>query len=74
MGNTHSTVTGNKLAFTREGAHSRDRILHAHGDLTGREIGRMLVPEQIQHEQPHDDSKFATELLVENGRVTGVTM
>jgi len=25
---------GNKLAFTREGAHSRNRVLHAHGDST----------------------------------------
>src|SRR5207248_8926376 len=33
---------GNQLAFTREGAHSRDRILHAHGDSTGREIARTL--------------------------------
>jgi L-aspartate oxidase len=33
---------GNKLAFTREGAHSRNRILHAHGDSTGREIARAL--------------------------------
>src|SRR6185369_2074866 len=33
---------GTKLAFTREGAHSRDRVLHAHGDSTGREIGRGL--------------------------------
>lgn len=33
---------GNKLAFTREGAHSRNRILHAHGDSTGREIARTL--------------------------------
>jgi L-aspartate oxidase len=33
---------GTKLAFTREGAHSRDRILHAHGDSTGREIARAL--------------------------------
>src|SRR6185312_13112431 len=30
--------TGAKLAFTREAAHSRSRILHAHGDSTGREI------------------------------------
>ena len=27
---------GAKLAFTREGAHSRNRVLHAHGDSTGR--------------------------------------
>jgi L-aspartate oxidase len=33
---------GSKLAFTREGAHSRNRILHAHGDSTGREIARAL--------------------------------
>ena len=33
---------GCKLAFTREGAHSRNRILHAHGDSTGREIARAL--------------------------------
>ena len=26
---------GTKLAFTREGAHSRSRVLHAHGDSTG---------------------------------------
>src|SRR5437773_11489291 len=33
---------GTKLAFTREAAHSRSRILHAHGDSTGREIARTL--------------------------------
>jgi L-aspartate oxidase len=33
---------GAKLAFTREAAHSRNRILHAHGDSTGREIARTL--------------------------------
>ncbi|HTS62541.1 MAG TPA: L-aspartate oxidase [Candidatus Acidoferrales bacterium] len=33
---------GGRLAFTREGAHSRNRVLHAHGDSTGREIARTL--------------------------------
>src|SRR5437764_157654 len=33
---------GQRLSFTREGAHSRNRILHAHGDSTGREIARTL--------------------------------
>src|SRR5579884_1192078 len=33
---------GSKLMFAREGAHSRSRILHAHGDSTGREIARTL--------------------------------
>src|SRR5580698_5003285 len=30
--------SGTKLVFGREGAHSRNRILHAQGDSTGREI------------------------------------
>ncbi len=34
---------GGKLIFTREAAHSRRRILHAHGDSTGKEIVRALV-------------------------------
>src|SRR5882724_9115079 len=33
---------GMRLTFTREAAHSRSRILHAHGDSTGREIARTL--------------------------------
>ena len=33
---------GGSLAFTREGAHSRNRVLHAHGDSTGREIAHTL--------------------------------
>jgi L-aspartate oxidase len=32
-----------KLMLTREGAHSRNRILHANGDATGAEIGRSLL-------------------------------
>lgn len=33
---------GAKLLFAREGAHSRSRVLHAHGDSTGQEIVRTL--------------------------------
>ena len=33
---------GSKLLFAREGAHSRSRVLHAHGDSTGREIAWTL--------------------------------
>src|SRR5436305_9699463 len=35
-------VTG-RLLFTQEAAHSRRRILHAHGDATGHEFVRALV-------------------------------
>jgi L-aspartate oxidase len=34
---------GGKLIFTQEAAHSRRRILHAHGDSTGKEIVRALI-------------------------------
>ncbi len=34
---------GTKLSFTMEAAHSRRRILHAHGDSTGKEIVRVLL-------------------------------
>jgi L-aspartate oxidase len=35
--------SGLRLEFTLEAAHSRRRILHAHGDSTGRELVRVLV-------------------------------
>jgi L-aspartate oxidase len=64
---------GTKLAFTREAAHSRSRILHAHGDSTGREISRALLARA--HTIPHLHLRahaFTTELIVEKGRVTGL--
>jgi len=65
---------GTKLAFTREGAHSRSRVLHAHGDSTGSEILRALMAKartlpSIQL-QPR---AFATELVREGGKVCVVT-
>ncbi len=34
---------GSKLSFTMEAAHTKKRILHAHGDSTGRELERVLL-------------------------------
>ncbi len=65
--------TGTKLAFTREAAHSRSRILHAHGDSTGREISRALLARA--HSIPHLHLRahaFTTELIVESRSVVGV--
>jgi L-aspartate oxidase len=64
---------GTKLAFTREAAHSRSRILHAHGDSTGREIARALLARA--HTIPHLHLRahaFTTSLIVESGTVVGV--
>jgi L-aspartate oxidase len=61
---------GTKLAFTREGAHSRDRILHAQGDSTGREIGRALyLKAQSLKNITIREFEFATDLILEDGRV-----
>jgi L-aspartate oxidase len=38
-----SAAKGGGLLLTREGAHSRSRILHANGDATGREIAVSLL-------------------------------
>src|SRR6266851_3826290 len=65
--------SGTKLAFTREAAHSRSRILHAHGDSTGREISRALLARAHTIPRLHLRAHaFTTELIVEGGRVTGV--
>lgn len=64
---------GTKLAFTREAAHSRSRILHAHGDSTGREISRALLARA--HKLPHLHLRahsFTTGVILENGRVVGL--
>ena len=49
-----------RLLRTREGAHSRPRILHANGDATGAEISRSLVV--FAHEHPR--IKFAEWTMV----------
>ena len=64
---------GTKLAFTREAAHSRSRILHSHGDSTGREISRALLARA--HKIPHLHLRahsFTTSLILEDGRAVGV--
>jgi L-aspartate oxidase len=62
-----------QLLFTQEAAHSRRRILHAHGDATGSEIVRALVARTRAEARielvPHAGVE---ELLVTDGRCTGV--
>src|SRR5256886_16013866 len=64
---------GTKLTFGREGAHSRNRILHAHCDSNGREILRALVAKAKTLKQISVcESEFTTDLCIEDGRVRGV--
>lgn len=64
---------GSKLLFSREGAHSRNRILHAHGDSTGREIARTLRQHAASLANVSLRSFAAvTDLLLHDGEVVGV--
>lgn len=66
---------GTKLSFTREGAHSRNRILHAHGDSTGREIQRALYAKaKTLSNISVEEFEFTTDLITNGGRVAGVTL
>jgi L-aspartate oxidase len=65
---------GKRLLFGREGAHSRNRILHAHGDSTGREIVRTLRYQATNLEDVNFQSFAAvTDLLISDGEVVGVS-
>ncbi|HMF91384.1 MAG TPA: L-aspartate oxidase [Candidatus Angelobacter sp.] len=67
--------SGTKLTFTREAAHSRSRILHAHGDSTGREIGRALQAKAARLKNiVFSEFEFTAGLHVDSGRVTGVEL
>jgi L-aspartate oxidase len=63
---------GEHLLFAREGAHSRSRVLHAHGDSTGREIARTLYVQAaaLASVEFHSFSGVL-DLLVEDSRVCG---
>jgi L-aspartate oxidase len=63
---------GTKLTFGREGAHSRNRILHAHGDSTGREIQRALYAKaKTLPEISIREFEFSTD-LVAGSHICGV--
>ncbi|MCD8139889.1 MAG: L-aspartate oxidase [Planctomycetaceae bacterium] len=64
----HFDRTDGKIAFTREGAHSRRRILHADGDATGRAITSTML--EVARRTPNIhllDNHFAIDLLHEGG-------
>jgi len=66
---------GTRLTFTREGAHSRSRVLHAHGDSTGREIGRALYAKaRTLKSITLAEFEFTVDLCVGGDRVSGLTL
>jgi L-aspartate oxidase len=66
---------GGTLMKTREGAHTVPRILHAHGDGTGREIAVSLL-RHVRGLKQVELMEWTTtvELIVGDGRVVGATL
>ncbi len=65
--------SGGQLSLGREAAHSRRRILHAHGDATGAEMVRTLSA--AVHQAPEVEvfeRTFAIDLATIDGTVVGV--
>ncbi|WP_263368657.1 L-aspartate oxidase [Edaphobacter bradus] len=64
-----------ELMLTREAAHSRNRILHAQGDATGREIALSLL-RHVRQIPAIRIMEWTTgiDLLTEGGRIVGATL
>ncbi|MCI0657516.1 MAG: L-aspartate oxidase [Acidobacteria bacterium] len=66
---------GTRLAFAREGAHSRRRVLHAQGDSTGMEIVRALLARARQFPSLVFFSRtFSVDLVLEGERCAGLLL
>lgn len=61
-----------ELALGREGGHSHDRIVHALGDATGREVMRAVIDrvQTLEHVAAWQDT-FTLELLTHEGACRG---
>jgi len=66
---------GAKLAFTREAAHSRKRVVHAGGDSTGKEMERVLIS-KVKVLSNVTASRFSTavDLVIKDGICKGASI
>ncbi len=65
--------SSSRLALTKEGAHHKNRVLHAGGDATGRLIQETLQQNLVQNRNVQiKEHAFVTELLTYQGTVCGV--
>lgn len=66
---------GSRLDFTMEAAHSRKRILHSHGDSTGKELERVLINKvRTFPSVSRYDFAFTLNLIIEEGRCVGASV
>ena len=62
------TGPGGKLLYTKEAAHSTERIIHAGGDATGRYLHYFMM---VQNKHMLQRNTLVYDLLIENGRCYG---
>ena len=69
---THFDTTEGRLALGREGGHGHDRIVHALGDATGKEVMR-AVGERLLHLSHAEvwEKTFTIDLLTRDGACRG---
>lgn len=79
LGAEFDTDAAGEIKLTREGGHQRDRIAHAGGDATGREISRALIAalHRVQDDPGIEviEHALVVDLLLDaTGRACGVTL
>jgi L-aspartate oxidase len=79
LGTAFELTDSGEFALTREGGHLRDRIAHAGGDATGREISRALISQlRAVHADPQIEvieHALVIDVLTDAaGRACGVTL
>ena len=71
---THFDIVNGQFLFAMEAAHSKNRIIHAFGDSTGKEVERALIY-HIQHDIQNiivRGNVFCLDLVSKGHTVTGV--
>ncbi|WP_166346818.1 L-aspartate oxidase [Phytoactinopolyspora limicola] len=79
LGTEFELADDGSIALTREGGHRRDRIAHAGGDATGREISRALIEalRAVQEDPGIEviENALVTDILTDaTGRACGVAL
>ncbi|MCH7526844.1 MAG: L-aspartate oxidase [Planctomycetes bacterium] len=65
-------ATSGNVHLAREGGHTVSRILHAHGDATGRELSRVLLETLRANERIRIfEQCYLLDLIVDQGRCVG---
>lgn len=69
---TQFDQTDGTLQLGREGGHSQSRIVHAHGDATGREVMRAMIAHTRRSKRREIwEQAFTLDLLTHDGRCHG---